>query len=163
MYIVRDVVIESLVVIRYRVYFYTWSREFLIFQAWIRETSLRRDAFLDHFCVNMLAAWLNFVACRKVNFSRSRVSNFQNFLGGMPQTPLEGLGPMVKVENTFILQWDPWPIQTLICPPPPCKFWNMAFVGTFFKLYALICYIRINSVPPLPNYLPCDNWKKKLK
>ena len=55
MYFVRVVVIESLVVIRYRVYFCTWSREFLIFQAWIRETSLRRDAFLDHFCVNMLA------------------------------------------------------------------------------------------------------------
>ena len=56
MYFVRDVVTESLVVIRYRVYFCTRSREFVIFQARIRETSLRRDAFLDHFCVKMLAA-----------------------------------------------------------------------------------------------------------
>ena len=107
MYFVRDVVIESLVVIRYRVYFCTWSREFLIFQARIRETSLRRDAFLDHFCVNYVGCMIEF--CRifhveKSIFSQSRVSNFQNFLGGMPPDPPEDLGPMVKIENTFILQ-----------------------------------------------------------
>ena len=52
---VRDVVIESLVLIRYGVYFCTSSREFLIVQECIRETSLRHCAFLDHFCINMLA------------------------------------------------------------------------------------------------------------
>ena len=56
MYFVSDVVIESLVVIHYGVYFCTWSREFLIFQAWIRETSLRRDGFWTTF---MWICWLD--------------------------------------------------------------------------------------------------------
>ena len=66
---------------------------------------------------------------------------FKIFWGSMPSDPLEDLGPMVKIENTFILQWDPWPIQTLIGPPPhPCKFWNMAFVA-LFSSYVLLYVI----------------------
>ena len=40
--------------------------------------------------------------------------------------------------------------------PPPENF-EIWLLWHFFKLYALICYIRINSVLPLPNYLRCDN------
>ena len=74
---------------------------------------------------------------------------FKLFWGSIPpDPPPEDLGPMVKIENTFILQWDPSPIQILIAPPLPLQILKHDFCGTFFKLYALTCYMRINSVPP---------------
>ena len=81
MYFVRDVVIETLVVIRYTDYFCTLSRKVVIFQACIRETSLRRDTSFGPLLCEYVGCMIEFCRVFHVNFSKSRVSKFQNFWG----------------------------------------------------------------------------------
>ena len=142
MYFVRDVMIESLVVIRYRVFLYVkpWKCYFSSVYSWNKLEALMR--FLDHFCVNMLAAWLKFVA-----FFMSILANlgyliFNIFWGSMPPDPPRR--PRTHGKNWKYLheRWDPWTLQNPNWAPANLE--NMAFVALFSKLYAV----------------PCDNWKK---
>ena len=62
---------------------------------------------LDHFCVNMLAAWLNFVAFSISILAILGYLVFKIFWESMPPDPLEDLGPMVKIESTFMRDETP--------------------------------------------------------
>ena len=98
--------------------------------------------FLDHFCVNMLAPWLKFVA-----FFMSILANlgyliFKIFWGSMPPDPPRRPRTHGKNWKYIHERWDPWTL-----PNPnwaPANLENMAFVALFSKLYAV----------------PCDNWKE---
>ena len=100
--------------------------------------------------------------CRIFHVEKSILANlgyliFKLFWGSMPPDPLEDLGPMVKIEKYLHFTVRSLTYTNPYCPPPPPANFETWLVWHFFKLYALICYIKINSVPPLPNYLPCDN------
>ena len=61
--------------------------ENVIFQACIRETSLRRAAFFGPLLHEYVGCMIEVCRVFHVNFSQSRVSNFQKFLGSMPPDP----------------------------------------------------------------------------
>ena len=136
----RDVVIESLVVIRYRVC--TWSREVVIFQACIRETSLRHDAFFEPLLCKYVGCMIEF--CRIFHIEKSILANlgyliFKIFWGSMPSDPpppphthTQDLGPMVKIESTSMRGQTP-ELEILIALLQILKTWLL------WHLFQVIC------------------------
>ena len=84
---------------------------------------------------------IEFCRAFHVNFSQSRVSNFQNFSGGAcPQTPLEDLGPMVKIESTFMRDEIPETLQNPNCAPANLE--NMVFVALYSSYMMFLVIIE---------------------
>ena len=92
--------------------------------------------FLNHFCVNMLAAWLNFVAFFVSILANLGYLIFKIFWESMPQTPQEDLGPMEKIESTFMRDDSTNPN----CAPANLE--NMAFVSPFSSYMLLLVIIE---------------------
>ena len=115
MYFVRDVVIESLWYVIESIYVreavnLLFFRHVFVKQAW---GVMSFGPLLCEYAGCMIEF------CRIFHVEISILANlgyliFKIFWRSMPPDPLEDLGPMVKIESTFIWQWDPWPLQTLI-------------------------------------------------